>query len=261
MRDLARRIEYAELTNVAAIAAAVLGSASIEVAGGRAMYGGPGSHLNNALALGMDGPIGPEDLDTLEEFFFTRGCAVSLALSPQADSTLRELLGARGYRIAQFENTLWRPIGSPPAAVRCPAEVRMAVEAEASLVARVIFRGFADGKEPAEDELAGFLTMSSTPCQWSWLACVDGQAAGGAAMGMRQGVAMFYGDSVLPEFRGRGIQPALIASRLADAAQRGADLAMVCTLPGTASESCYRRMGFDVLYTRPTMVRDCPSAG
>jgi GNAT superfamily N-acetyltransferase len=63
---------------------------------------------------------------------------------------------------------------------------------------------------------------------------------------------------VLPEFRRRGIQQALIAARLNYAAARGARLATIGSKPGAGTERNVRRMGFATAYTKPVMVRPGP---
>ena len=52
-----------------------------------------GESLGGLLA---QGPVTPEDMDKLEEFFFSRGAAVNIEMCPMADSSLMELLGKRG---------------------------------------------------------------------------------------------------------------------------------------------------------------------
>ena len=84
---------------------------------------------------------------------------------------------------------------------------------------------------------------------------VDGQPAGTAALSVTQGVAAFYGTSTLPEFRGRGVQAALLAARLHLAAEAGADLASVFVTPGSGSERNVRRAGFRVAGVRLTFTR------
>jgi hypothetical protein len=67
---------------------------------------------------------------------------------------------------------------------------------------------------------------------------------------------MFYGDATLPGFRRRGVQAALIGSRLRQATLSGSKWAIACALPGTASQRNYERAGFRVAYTKTMLVRD-----
>lgn len=67
---------------------------------------------------------------------------------------------------------------------------------------------------------------------------------------------MLGGDAVLPRFRGRGLQKALIRARLWDAVAAGCDLATASTLPSTPSQRAYEACGFRVAYPKVEMARD-----
>jgi GNAT superfamily N-acetyltransferase len=72
---------------------------------------------------------------------------------------------------------------------------------------------------------------------------------------MRDGVATLFSTSTHPNYRRRGVQAALIRTRLAHAAQAGCDIAIVTTSPGSDSQRNVQRYGFDVSYTRVTMTK------
>ena len=57
------------------------------------------------------------------------------------------------------------------------------------------------------------------------------------------GVAHLYIDSTLPEYRGRGVQAALLRARLGDARKAGFDLASVGARPGNGSCRNIERAG------------------
>ena len=78
----------------------------------------------------------------------------------------------------------------------------------------------------------------------------------GGAVTIRPGIAYFLSDSTLAQYRGRGLQRALIEARLATAVKAGCDLAAVTTLAGTLSQRNYERCGFRVVYTKLNMQRD-----
>ncbi len=84
----------------------------------------------------------------------------------------------------------------------------------------------------------------------------DGLAvAGGASLSVFEGVALFTGAATLPHLRRRGVQSALLDTRLGLAAQSGCDLAAVTTQPGSKSQHNVQRRGFQLLYSRAVMVR------
>jgi len=61
---------------------------------------------------------------------------------------------------------------------------------------------------------------------------------------------------VLPRFRGRGVQKALIRARLLAAKELGCDIATASTLPSTPSQRAYEACGFRVAYPKVEMARD-----
>ncbi len=69
-------------------------------------------------------------------------------------------------------------------------------------------------------------------------------------MSIHEGVALLAGASTVPEARRRGAQLALLDARLAYAAERGCDIAMMCAQPGSASQRNAERQGFRIAYTR-----------
>jgi ribosomal protein S18 acetylase RimI-like enzyme len=88
-----------------------------------------------------------------------------------------------------------------------------------------------------------------------YLALGDGVPAGGASFRMAEGIAQLTGAATAPAHRRRGIQTALLSTRLADAAAAGCDIAVVTTQPGSKSQQNVQRRGFDLLYTRAVLVR------
>ncbi len=79
--------------------------------------------------------------------------------------------------------------------------------------------------------------------------------AGGGGLRLAEGVAQFAGAGTAPAYRRRGIQAALLAARLVDAAAAGCDVAVIVTQPASKSQQNAQRRGFDLLYTRAVLVR------
>ena len=87
-----------------------------------------------------------------------------------------------------------------------------------------------------------------------YVALRDGVFAGGAELNVVGGVAQFAGAATAPEHRRRGVQTALLSARLVDAAAAGCEVAVITTQPGSKSQQNAQRRGFDLLYTRATLV-------
>ena len=83
----------------------------------------------------------------------------------------------------------------------------------------------------------------------------DGQMAGAASLCVSGGVAQLAGAATRPEHRRRGAQSAMLATRLACAAEAGCDIAVITTQPGSKSQENSQRHGFELLYTRAVLVR------
>ena len=79
--------------------------------------------------------------------------------------------------------------------------------------------------------------------------------AGGAALAIHRGVCGLFGASTLPNFRNRGVQTALLDSRISWAVERGCDLAVSIAQPGSVSHRNIERAGFRVAYTRTKLIR------
>ena len=88
-----------------------------------------------------------------------------------------------------------------------------------------------------------------------YLALVDGVLAGGGGLRTADGIAQLAGAATVPAHRRRGVQTALLATRLADASTAGCDVAVVTTQPASRSQQNVQRAGFDLLYTRAVLVR------
>jgi GNAT superfamily N-acetyltransferase len=92
-----------------------------------------------------------------------------------------------------------------------------------------------------------------------YLATVDGKIVGSAGLALietsKGKVAHLYIDSTLPEYRGRGIQAALIRARVSDAWKAGFDLASAGTRPANVSSRNVERAGFSLAYTKTTFVK------
>lgn len=249
---LARRLEDAEVANgiECARVQAGAGAAVEHLAGGCAVFAGISSMLTHALGLGLNGPVAAGDVQRLEAFFRVRGAPARIDLCPYAHPTLLEILGPRGYAITEFNSVLVRPLSgeqpSPP-----DSRVRECVPEERDVWARTVAAGFFERAELSEDETIVGQTIFRLPGSRCFLACApDGGPAAGAAMSIRNGLATLFADGTVPAFRNAGLHAALIRARLNAAIAAGCDMATASTLPGSASQRNYERLGFRVVYTK-----------
>lgn len=266
--ELARRIELAEAEAAVAGAEAMrdvehLANAAVErIAGGFAVYCGPGSPVTQAVALGLDGPLSKEEFDRLEEFYFEKGEAVRVETCPMADATLFALYGERGYRVTEFSNVMARPVEVDERWVD-PAEieVRLAGRDEIDLWTLAVAQSFAE-YFPVTQELLSVMKMFALGKNMEcYLARIGGKVAGGGALSLRGKTAGFFGAGTLMDFRKRGVQTALLHERMRRAAELGCDLAVSLALPGSESQRNITRLGFRTLYTRVKFERGWKEEG
>lgn len=227
------------------------GGGSLALGGGFAHFRGPGHPLNQAL--GLVDPLTEAELEAAEAFL---GRPTVLELSPGAAPELWALLGRRGYRLHSFQQ-LWERclVSEAPRGVAEPGrEVRTAKPQETSTFNRLVAAAFLERDDWGE-VTPPFEVSLEVPDAWGFLAFADGEPAGGAMLGVVDGVALLSGDGVLPRFRGRGLQKTLIAARLAFAQARGCDVACASTAPGTASHRAYEASGFHPAYPKVEMAR------
>ena len=261
---LARRIEAAEASLIAAATEAArrrgATGLALPVAGGYGCFAEDGSPMNKVVGLGFDGV--PDGWDDVERRLLAHG-PVSVELSNLADPDVVALLSARGYRLAGFEDVLGCALsahGSAPSGV----EVRPADATEFGAWVDVVVDGFAnpDGvgvpsheefpRDVVDRAMGDFAAAGAVP----YVALCDGAVAGGGSMRLTDGVAQLTGAATAPEFRRRGVQAALLAVRLRDAARAGCDIAVVTTDPGSTSQKNVQRNGFQLLYTRAVLTRE-----
>jgi len=250
---LARRLEASEAANARECTALYPEAAALEVAGGWAVFAGSDSPLSNAVGIGLNGRVSEAELTDLERFFEGRGARVAIDLCPLADPGLVEMLGRRGYRATEFNNVLvrrmagWERMETP--------RVRRTSPEYAELWAYTVGRGFFERTTLSQEEMDVGRAIFAMPGAMCYLA----GAEGGAAAAVYGGLAMLFADSTIAGFRRQGLHRELIAARLNEAMLLGCDLATASTQPATGSQRNYEQMGFEVAYTKVTMVRDQPA--
>ena len=261
---VARRIERALAAGMASCASVVAAGGLLArqqpVAGGVAVFAGTGLPLNRAVGMGMDAPVLAADLDALERFYASLGAVSQIDLCPYADASLVALARARGYLPATFLGVFSLALPAPAdEAPPTPAEVEVEVVdgAGRETWAGVVARGYLGHDDVHDDAIDLVLARiaSHRPEVRLWLGRVGGEVAGAGALAVHDGVAVLFSASTLPVHRGRGVQAALLRARLADAAARGCDLAVVMVVPGSDSERNLERFGFRPAYTRAVLVR------
>jgi ribosomal protein S18 acetylase RimI-like enzyme len=240
---------------------------TVPLAGGLAVYAGPGAPMNKVIGIGLGQALTEDALARVEAEWAARGEPVRVELSTLDDGAIARMLTSRGYRLLGFENQLAIALdatGSPPDSLPVPSIERLAPEAEVDTWIGVTVEGFAHPDEgplptesPQHDALQGiFRDLARLNGLVRYLARVDGVPAGAASMRIDERLAQLAGAATPPRFRRRGIQTALTLRRLADARAEGCDLAVVTTQPGSKSQENAQKRGFELLYARAVLVKE-----
>jgi GNAT superfamily N-acetyltransferase len=188
----------------------------------------------------------PEDageLDAILAFYLEAGVRPWFELPPADDFwRLSGPLVASGALPIGFHTVLY----GEPALFDADPRVREVGQGEAELFADVLLRGHGVPDEVPRGHVARW---AASPTSRLFVAEVDGVAAAAGALALGE-VANLANASTLPQFRGRGLQSALIRARIAAAA--GAEL--VCAGASWASQSQrnLERAGLRIAYTKTT---------
>lgn len=262
---LAIRLEHVDAQSNAAYARAKAslypqsGSTARVIGDGTAIFTGVRSPVNRVHGLGMTAAVTSSMIDTAEVFFNARGLAAAIDLCPLAHASLLPELGRRAYAVAGFKHVFHRTLDAladlPPAASHI--RIEQVAAGNANLWARVVAGAFAGQTDVDVDADALEVPLpnvikEATVCYLAW---VDDTPAGGAALAMHAGAAICYSTSVRPSLRRMGVQTALLTTRLRHACAAGCNLAVVQTTPDSASQRNVLRFGFQLAYTKPTVVQ------
>ncbi|CZR54581.1 uncharacterized protein PAC_04465 [Phialocephala subalpina] len=221
-----------------------------------------GRKLNHIVSYGMAGPVSTEDLAKAEEWYTEIGVDFTeIDLCPHADASAIQVLNSRGYSVNGFINQYARALTDEDLEeAEVPGMTILRLPADrAHEFPAMSLAGYKDnGRLPLLLETLGRIAVFREDTSL-YFAMVDGKVAGSAGMALiktsKGGVAHMYIDSTLPEYRGRGIQAALLKARMADARKAGYDLASVGARPQNGSSRNIERAGFSLAYAKTTFVK------
>ncbi len=266
---LAARIERAEVDLISAVSRASAARSGVAgfvtpIAGGAASFAGTDSPYTKVVGLGFGGVPTPAELTAIEDAYAAPGAPTSVELAHLGDPDLAALLTDRGYRLEGFENVLGLDLatsGNQPGPdgieVRRSGddefEAWLAVVVEASTHPDT--QGVPWHDEFPADAIEAAQRDSAAAGLVRYAAFRDSVLAGGAEFRTVDGIAQLAGAGTAPAHRRHGVQSAMLSARLTDARAAGCDVAVIVTQPGSTSHQNAQRRGFDLLYTRATLVR------
>ena len=201
--------------------------------------------------------VTPDDTGLVDELFeWYRGLGVRprFELAPaEGFERLAEALHRGGACQSGFRDLL---VGSPVGAGERPhaahVRVRRLPVERSEALARTMLAGHevpADTHPRHWDAAARFPILDGYACYLAEDAG-SGEPLGAALLTVGDGVGLLANASTLPAARGRGVQAALIARRIADAVDAGCDVVGGLALPWSSSQRNMRRAGLHVAYTK-----------
>jgi len=235
-----------------------IGAAEEEVCGGHMIFAGLGSPIGRATGVGLDRPFTAEDLNRVEAFYRAHKAPAQADLCPMHETSVFEMFKERGYAIAELNNVLYRKLDAEEKFPAPPpgCEIRRSLVEEANAAGAIVESAFfPDGAPEAfRGLIAPFYQMERA---LAFVASVDGRlvACGTGLVIPEHRMFALCGAGTLTEFRGRGLQTALLRARMSAAVEAGCEYAVVVTQGGTPSQRNVERLGFRVAYSKVTVIK------
>jgi hypothetical protein len=229
------------------------------LAGGLLSFTGPGSYSNQAVGLGMTGPVTGPDLDHLCHFYESRGFQPQIELCPYAHESLIRGLALRNFVIKDFETVLARDMSIPLDAQIAEMDITQVNpndEAQVETLLTIV----ADGFTVANREIfrAHARKALHYPNTFAYLASIDGIPAAGGSCELSAPCGALFGATTLEKFRNRGLQRALMIARLNAAQQSNCKYVTIGSKPDSPTGRNALRLGFQVAYTKAILIRPAP---
>jgi hypothetical protein len=156
-----------------------------------------------------------------------------------------------GARQTGFIDVLWsRSAPQDDAPDGVPVRVVEPGGEDAQRFARVLLGGHEVPDGTFINHWAAVAQWPAEPEWWCYLAEVDGEPVGAAALIVTDGIGYLANAATLPAGREQGAQQALIDRRLRDAAAAGCELFLTMAGPGSVSHRNLERAGLGVAYTK-----------
>jgi GNAT superfamily N-acetyltransferase len=230
------------------------------VGGGLMCFGGVGSWANQAMGLGMNGPVDDAELDRLIAFFESRGVEPRVVLCPFADESLIRGLADRRFVVLEFETVLVHEVSRIPLPP-VPRDIEMvpldpANEQHIQQYVAITAEGFAVQDVPLFARHAR-RAIEANRCV-GFLARIDGQFVAAGKAELAKPCGALFGMATREGYRHRGCQRALMIARLRAAEQAGCQYVTIQSKPHLATGRNAMRLGFQVAYTKAVVVRPSP---
>lgn len=192
----------------------------------------------------------PEDADRVVEIaagYRERGVRAWFEPAPcKRFEELANALRAAGAGQVGFHTVVYGAASERP----LPGVVEIDGTPDPELFADVLLRGHGVPEGARVRDRASVARWAELDAWRLYLARVDGEPAGAALLSLDADIGYLANASTLPEYRRRGVQTALIARRIEDAAAAGCDAVCSGAPFGSPSQRNLQRAGLQVAYTK-----------
>ncbi|MVO98500.1 GNAT family N-acetyltransferase [Paenibacillus lutrae] len=258
--SLAERLELAEIRFVTSRIQGIRERAGNPMGAEIARFGGATAYYVRQMPWPLFNTVkglGPDDLDELDPllaFYKERGRICTFELIPgKTNAAVTRALAERGYFQEGFHSCLY---GLPePTAPVLPPYLRIEpVTGRGQFELYGALHCAGTGMDPGGTQhfIDNNIVLFDRPGWRFFLGYIDGQPAGVGVMHIDGEVASCTLAATLPEFRGRGLQTAMLQTRMHEAAKAGCRIVAAQADFGSASQNNMERLGMRLAYTRAT---------
>lgn len=178
-----------------------------------------------------------------------------IAVLPYTPAAVTDALPAAGFRVESYSSMM--VASAVPEPLPSSADVREIGRGELDVFLDTINLGFDANPTMLENLRRNQGFWCDMPTWHLFLARVGGVPAGAAVLSIHGDVGYLAAGSVLPTFRGRGLQSALIGARLEQARARHCTIVCGGAAWGSQSQRNQQRAGLAIAHVK-TIWTNCP---
>ncbi|MGQ3887582.1 GNAT family N-acetyltransferase [Legionella sp. CNM-1927-20] len=233
-------------------------SSLLEVGSGTAFFMGQTSFFSQVMGWGFNSSDKEflTQIQAIENFYKKLNhLSINIELSPLVGNNIVEKLSARGYCVSEVNNISLLQLqlsheNISPLPLSADYQIKKVSQPELQAWAHCVALGFDCPKAWQQ-----FYHYACTANVTVFGAYFNDQLVAGGTIAIHQSICDLGITSTLPVHRGKGLQKALLAYRIAFAKAAGAEIASVTTEPGSISDLNSQKMGFLIAYTRLKFTR------
>lgn len=210
--------------------------------------------FNRVIGLGLESKIERKTLDILVTLYEKKDLPVGISLCSEATTPeLVKDLKNRGFEIQNSWVKMLRS-NTHPIISECGFSIKEASQDQGALISEIISVGF--GLDSIGNQI--FKALITPASNYVYIAWDGTNPTGVGVLTINNKIGHLNTATTLPEYRGKGIQGAIMAHRLKEGIKLGCDRFVTETWsPGDAVNHSYNNMvrhGFELAYERPNWV-------